>query len=282
MARNPWSVLGIPRTSDERAIKSAYAKKLKVTRPEDDQAAFQELVEARDAAVSIARNASQRAQRAPRKKARTVANDRVVVEVQRPPIAPVQPLPNLVKAPWGAQALPVENEAQEVSRNDVIDAAISSFLEASASPEQFDTAMSAIDELLDGHINAKAALEPALLRSVVDWLAEQDTAVREKTIAKAGAQTYNLQKSVVTRLDAAYGWSEDIKRLSTLVPFANELTDQLLYLRHRYRPESDKAAKSPGWRWTLGAVFWVPFLLYQLFKLGAAIVQQIHSLYLSL
>ena len=39
----PWSVLDISEDSDARAIKRAYAKKLKVTRPDDDPQAFQEL-----------------------------------------------------------------------------------------------------------------------------------------------------------------------------------------------------------------------------------------------
>jgi len=52
---NIWDTLAIKATPDQRAIKRAYAAKLKITRPEDDPQAYQELREAFDAAKRIAK-----------------------------------------------------------------------------------------------------------------------------------------------------------------------------------------------------------------------------------
>lgn len=56
---NPWSILGIRATGDEREIKRAYAARLKVTRPEDDPQAFQELRDAYEAVLKMARFANE-------------------------------------------------------------------------------------------------------------------------------------------------------------------------------------------------------------------------------
>lgn len=49
-----WDILQISPTNDERAIRKAYAKLLKTTRPDDDAAAYQALREAFDQALAIA------------------------------------------------------------------------------------------------------------------------------------------------------------------------------------------------------------------------------------
>ncbi len=51
---NPWTVLDIRATSDERDIKRAYARKLKITRPDDDPVAFGQLRDAYELAMRMA------------------------------------------------------------------------------------------------------------------------------------------------------------------------------------------------------------------------------------
>lgn len=55
-AMDCWSVLNIERDADERSIKRQYARLLKTTRPDDDPAAFQNLRDAYEQALSRARS----------------------------------------------------------------------------------------------------------------------------------------------------------------------------------------------------------------------------------
>lgn len=53
---NPWAILELEPTSDTRAIKRAYAKKLKVTKPDEKPAEFQQLHQAYKIALYYAAN----------------------------------------------------------------------------------------------------------------------------------------------------------------------------------------------------------------------------------
>ena len=52
----PWSVLGIDETTDEGKIKEAYAAGLRKARPDDEPEGFQQLRQARDLAMALARD----------------------------------------------------------------------------------------------------------------------------------------------------------------------------------------------------------------------------------
>lgn len=86
---NVWSVLGMTASRDERAIKRAYAARLKVTRPEDDPAAFQVLNDAYQAALQLARQANELDwpddEAAPRVELREVQPEADVRDDQREP-----------------------------------------------------------------------------------------------------------------------------------------------------------------------------------------------------
>lgn len=53
---DPWEILGIEPTDELRTVKRAYAKKVKVTRPEEDPKGFQELNEAYEYIVDCIKN----------------------------------------------------------------------------------------------------------------------------------------------------------------------------------------------------------------------------------
>lgn len=54
MKTTPWHILGIEPTQDQREIKKAYARRLKVTRPEEDPQGFQRLRDAFEEAQYLA------------------------------------------------------------------------------------------------------------------------------------------------------------------------------------------------------------------------------------
>lgn len=57
---SPWQILGVGPDADARTIRSAYARKLKSTRPDDDAIAYQRLREAYDFALEQARLVEER------------------------------------------------------------------------------------------------------------------------------------------------------------------------------------------------------------------------------
>lgn len=115
----PWNELGLDPTLDERAIKRAYAARLKHTRPEDDAAAFGRLRDAYEAALHWARWQQHEAEQA---QAATEAAEPVADAAQHAPAADtathtetvLEPDPAVVQTVWWReQAGAQTNEAEE-------------------------------------------------------------------------------------------------------------------------------------------------------------------------
>jgi hypothetical protein len=95
----PWSVLGIAPTSEGAEIRRAYARRLRTVRPDEDPAAFQALVEARDLALNLAKQVPpQEPSAAPERRTEPVRSAAIVTTVSfsfeaQPPAPPPSPAP---------------------------------------------------------------------------------------------------------------------------------------------------------------------------------------------
>ncbi|TSD73987.1 J domain-containing protein [Janthinobacterium sp. KBS0711] len=103
--RSLWAILGTEPTGDERALKRAYAKRLKVTRPEDDPAAFQEL---RDAYEYALRHAHLFAEEFPEAQAAEAEVEAKAAAPEAPPMEPAELWGVIDEPPQEAQEPPAE------------------------------------------------------------------------------------------------------------------------------------------------------------------------------
>ena len=212
--RSLWAILGTEPTGDERTIKRAYAKRLKVTRPEDDPQAFQEL---RDAYEYALRHAPRFAQELGQTHAEPeVAAPAVVPE----PVAAVQaeaPVQAEVQAPpaelWGI----VENtiEAPPAELWGVIDtpapppAELWGVIEIDPAEEAASIWQGCLDKLQQ--LDAEAALahalqDPALLRFDV----REEFELFALRYCASDGYNADLRDAVF----AALGWNSDFSYLA--------------------------------------------------------------------
>lgn len=90
MHQRVWDILGIEATTDERAIKRAYAAKLKVTPPEVDPAGYMKLREAYETAKKLAQYQLQRAEEPEEPAAATMPETPVIAVNETPPALSAQ------------------------------------------------------------------------------------------------------------------------------------------------------------------------------------------------
>ncbi len=208
MATFPWSVLGIKKTSDVRVIKSAYAAKLKVTRPDDDPVAFQRLVEARDRAIiqsktAVARIGSvaepeERPQQSkssatPRKKKPGTTAKRIVSAEQSPqPQAELRSsLPNIVDAI--AQIL--DNDEKDPTQQDI------------------DEVAKALQEM---PLAQKIQSEVDILSAVNQYLLNDKQEKRKLWEQDRKLWQLSYRTYLIATLNAEYAWTENERHVQSL------------------------------------------------------------------
>lgn len=99
---SPFERLGVDRNADEREIKRAYARLLKVTRPDDDPEGFQRLNKAYQTALAAcAANADMSRRRKPKQAPRDPPMFSVDIRLETPPQANFAPSPVQTISPPG-------------------------------------------------------------------------------------------------------------------------------------------------------------------------------------
>ena len=205
--RSLWAILGTEPTGDERAIKRAYAKRLKVTRPEDDPEAFQELRDAYEYALHHApRFAEELAELREEAEVATPAAPLVVPEPAAEVQAPVAELWGIVdpvteQAPielWGVIDTPPPPPAE-----------LWGIIEIDPAEEAASIWQACLDQL------RQLDAEPALAHALQDQaLLKLD--VREEfelcALRYCASENYNI--ALRDAVFAALGWNHDFSYLA--------------------------------------------------------------------
>ena len=228
MATFPWSILGISKTSEERAIKSAYARKLKETRPENDAAAFQLLVEARDAAVRWARRPISKKMRL---KAGTlfvkklVHDNQKILKVRESPDSATtkKSIPKRYRKP---RVILGKNLEQSILQPDKIAKTIGSFLSRGRNQVAYEYVDDALASLRSLSIEEKIGIEADLLLAV-----RSNLVMREERPARDFPENKSyddLCRLIMSSLDSEFEWTQNDRRTQELLGWGSEdFVDQL-------------------------------------------------------
>jgi hypothetical protein len=249
--RHPWSVLGIDKTDNLRTIKIAFASKLKVTRPDEDSAAFQRLVTARDAALIQANrtsrfdlgNVESHKGGGPRKSLKETKSE-------------ASKTIELLEFDTGEP----EFEGYDCLSDDGKDRntkVISDFLNPNNEHPSFSGVEEALQTVKALGIGERLSIEHELLILVDRYLSAVETdPVLNKLFTSGNSLLWNERKQVVLALNADFGWTENDRRLAeSYLLDGQALADQLQHLKNPHlRKQTVKVETIAGWRRYIGYV----------------------------
>lgn len=254
MARYPWSVLGIPKTSDERIIKTAYSQKLKSFRPEDDPAGFQILVEARTAAIKIARRTA-----SPEKGGKVASGlhlKAVVPQLDLVPSASKQTKPTDFMAnaiPRFSAGDPEAGNSNELKIIDGVVKAIAGFLGSADIGKSHQGIEKAIEFLKGASIAQKSYAELPLLQAVRSCSSLENPAFLQNISDDETSQIDDAKRLAIVQLDCVYEWSQNYHLLNQFIGTdAMALTDKLIQLRNGETPAFAAVEKLSPLQSTIG------------------------------
>jgi hypothetical protein len=234
MAAFPWSVLGIKKTTDEKAIKSAYAAKLKLTRPDENPAGFQKLVEARDVAIAKSRKIVTKSVVEPEEPKTKPARGKKAqkIEISKPIVAV-----RTKAKPWQDDYDPVQHLCKcmstEATRND------------------FRLVEKALSALRNFSIDEKQEVESLLLYACQGYLCPDDSI--EKPFNDGNLHA-GLKNHVLLKLDEEYAWTQNDRHVQEILFWGSEdFIDQLQIVKSGgkapifARPQLTKVQKTVGY-----------------------------------
>jgi hypothetical protein len=265
----PWSALELDETTDQSLIRKAYAAKLKVTRPDGDARAFQDLIEARDLAIALALSdppsKQKRTTRKPRKQAKPNKKTKKTQQGEAARISASATNPPL--------AQPKQSENDDSGRSEgEIDLArltddVGYFLDHTEKDPEPARAQAALSLIHGLSLSERENVEPEILEIVAPSL---PYALHYSRRGRMGdVQRSEAMAWFINALDDEFNWTNNDRRFYELTCHINEdAIDQLHELLQKRPPAQPAAAPAASSPWYINGVgIWVLlWVLYQVLK----------------